>query len=400
MNGTTTTHDTGVLIVGASLAGLRVAEALRKHGYDGRLVLIGEEEHLPYDRPPLSKQLLAGDWEAGRLALTSTERLYDAKIEIQLGTSAVGARPGSVELADGSIFAYSQLVVATGASARTWPGAAPEGRVHRLRTLGDSQRLRTVLAAGDDLVIVGGGFIGLEVAAAARRAGVDVTMVEQANSPLEPILGPEVGGCFARLHVAHGVRLLAGQAITAIDEGAEGVTVRLADGSELSARRAVVGIGAVPNNGWLSGLGLDRPGGVPCDSRGRALADVWALGDVAAWEEPVFGDQTRHEHWTRAIDQASVVAADMLGLEPTHPHELPYFWSMQYDVNFQLVGRPDLATSVSVLEPGLDGHDRGTLFGFRRADRLVAVAAFHNPPRFLKLRRQLQQQLTATLTST
>ncbi|GGJ40801.1 NAD(P)/FAD-dependent oxidoreductase [Streptomyces brasiliensis] len=385
----------GIVVVGASLAGLRVAEALRGNGYTGRLRLVGDEHHLPYDRPPLSKQVLTGEWEASRTALTTPEKLAEAGIETVLGARAVAVDTEAVTLADGDRIDYDQLVVATGAAARTWPGAAPDGRVHRLRTLTDSVRLRTALADDGPMTVVGGGFIGLEVAAAARGSGLDVTVVELASTPLEPVLGPELGACFTRLHRAAGVRVLTGVPITSLQETPDTVAVRLADGTELVAAHVVVGIGAKPNNDWLAGLGLDDAAGVPCDARGRAADRVWALGDVAVWEEPMYGDCARHEHWTTAVDQAAVVAAAVLGRESGRPPALPYFWSTQYDVNFQLVGRPDLASSVHVLEAGEDGSDRGTVFAFTDAtDRRVAVAAFHNPRRFLRLRRDLQQELT------
>ncbi|MFD5497927.1 NAD(P)/FAD-dependent oxidoreductase [Streptomyces sp. NPDC127091] len=389
----------GTVIVGASLAGLRVAEALRAGGYTGRLRLVGEEHHLPYDRPPLSKQVLTGEWDAARTALTTSAKLTEAGIETVLGARAVAVDDEAVTLADGGRLDYDRLVVATGAAARTWPGAAPEGRVHRLRTLADGVRLRAALEAGGPLVVVGGGFIGLEVAAAGRASGLDVTVVEAASTPLEPVLGPAIGACFTRLHRAHGVRVLTGVPITAIEESAGAVAVRLADGTELSAAHVVVGIGAEPNNAWLSGLGLDDAAGVPCDARGRAGDRVWALGDVAAWEQPGHRDAVRHEHWTSAVDQAAVVAAALLGREPARPMAPPYFWSTQYEVNFQLVGRPDLATSVEVLEAGEDGADRGTVFALADpAGRRVAVAAFHNPRRFLRLRRELQEESAAAVT--
>ncbi|GAA4753024.1 FAD/NAD(P)-binding oxidoreductase [Nocardioides endophyticus] len=390
----------GVVVVGASLAGLRVSEALRRLGYDGPLRLVGEEEHLPYDRPPLSKQVLTGDWEVERVALTSAEALAEARIETLLGSRAVAATDSTVTLADDRELNYDHLVVATGASARRWPGAASGGRVHPLRTLDDSVRLRAVLETGGRVVVVGGGFIGLEVAAAARHHGREVTVVEVAAEPLAPVLGVEIGGFFRRLHEAEGVRVRTGTAITRLEELEQLVTVHLADGTELHADHVVVGIGAAPNNAWLVGLGLADGGGVPCDHQGRALDNVWAVGDVAAWHEPAFGDRARHEHWTSAVDQAAVTAAAILGLEPSRPHEPPYFWSTQFDVNFQLVGRPDLATAVTVLERGeTDGvpTDRGTVFGFHRADRLVAVATFHSPRRFLKLRRELQLELAAAI---
>ncbi len=396
--------DATILVVGASLAGLRAAEALRGQGHRGRLVLVGDEPHLPYDRPPLSKQMLSGEWDVERVALTDAQKLSDAGIEARLGTPVHAVNDAAVVLADGSTIPYDRLVVATGSSSRSWPGLSPrpDGRVHQLRTLDDSLRLREALAEGGALVVVGGGFIGLEIAAAARKADRQVTVLEVADTPLAPVLGDTVGACFARLHASHGVDLRTGVAVAGIEEHGDSVTVSLADGSTVSGAHVVVGIGAVPNNRWLDGIGLDHRDGVPCDEQGQAAARVWALGDVAVWRDPVFGDTRRHEHWTSAVEQAAVVASSILGTGTRRPLDLPYFWSLQHDVNFQLAGRPDLADSTSVLLEGpesADGIDRGTAFGYHRGDRLVAVAAFHHPGRFLKLRRELQASLTVEASS-
>ncbi|GAA1518212.1 NAD(P)/FAD-dependent oxidoreductase [Nocardioides humi] len=386
-----------IVVVGASLAGLRVVEALRRQGHEGRVTLIGDETHLPYDRPPLSKQVLLGSWEPERTALTTPERLAEADVDLVLGRRAVAAHAEAIRLEDGAIIPYSHLVVATGARARSWPGMATHDRVHGLRTLDDALRLRAALAAdpGCPVVVVGGGFIGLEVAAAARAGGHEVTVVEAASRPLERAVGPLVGDHFVRLHAAAGVVLRCGTAISAITPDPDGVSVWRDDGSELRARHAVVGIGSVPNTEWTAGLGLDTTDGIACDEGGRAAPRVWAVGDVARWRQRPFGDLARHEHWTSAAEQAAVVAAGLLGHEPNAPCDVPYFWSTQYDVNFQLAGRPDLADSVDVTEPGDPQTGRGTLFTYRRAGRTVAVAAFHQPGRFLRLRRTLQEELAA-----
>lgn len=388
--------DGTIVVVGASLAGLRVAEALRNHGHAGALILAGDENHLPYDRPPLSKQVLSGDWDPERVALTNADKLAEAEIEVRLGLRATAADSHHVTFDNGTRLTYDQLVIATGSTSRTWPGAPPRhgGRVHQVRTLDDSLRLRSALADGGSVAVVGGGFIGLEIAAAARKAGLDVTVLEASGSPLAPVLGELVGDFFARLHTQHGAIVRTGVAVTDIVERTNDVVITLADGSSQVATQVVVGIGATPNNYWLSGLGLDHAGGVPCDSVGQAAPNVWALGDVAVWHDSVFNDQRRHEHWTSAVEQAGVVAASVLGIEASRPLDLPYFWSLQHDVNFQLAGRPDLADSTTVLVAGPDDGDRGTVFGYHRGDHLVAVAAFHNPGRFMKARRQLQDDLT------
>jgi 3-phenylpropionate/trans-cinnamate dioxygenase ferredoxin reductase subunit len=390
-----------VMVVGAGLGGLRCAQQLRAAGFQGRLSLVGAESHPPYDRPPLSKQLLSGDWEPERIVLSELAALEDLGVRAHLGLAAVALRRGEsgrghagheLELSDGATLHGDAVVVATGLAARTLPGQP--ARVHTLRTLDDALALRTALDRIGSLLVVGGGFIGAEVASAARARNIDVTVLEALPVPSARALGPELGALAGRLLTEGGVDLRTGVTIArfldgaavdgaAVDgaavDGDERVGVELADGTVLTADAAVVGIGGVPHLGWLAGTGLDVTGGVGCGPTGRVhgLDAAWALGDVAAWDDAVHGDRHRHEHWTSANDQAVIVARDILGAVAP-PATVPYFWSDQFGLKIQLVGRPELADSVVALHgSGLDGGPvRGTVAAYLAGDRLVAVAGF------------------------
>jgi NADPH-dependent 2,4-dienoyl-CoA reductase/sulfur reductase-like enzyme len=382
-----------VLVVGAGLGGIRTVEQLRHAGYEGRISLVGAEEHTPYDRPPLSKQLLAGDWEAERLALKDDSGLEDLGVRLYLGLPAVALRPGEVELADGSVLSADAIVLATGVVARTLPGQ-PEV-VHTLRTLDDALALRTDLDKAASLLVVGAGFIGAEVASTAVAKGVRVTVLEAAPVPLVRGLGERVGAMAGRLIAEGGVDLRLGVALKEFLPTASGVTVELADGTRLEADVAVVGIGGRPDLEWLADTGLDLRDGVLCDATGRVLGldGVWALGDMAAWADAETGGHHRHEHWTSTADQATVVSRAITGTEPPPP-TVPYFWSDQFGLKIQLIGRPDLADSVEQLQgEGLDGGPiKGTVVGYFAGNALVAVAGFGAARYVVRYRALLQQK--------
>ncbi|QJY44709.1 NAD(P)/FAD-dependent oxidoreductase [Pseudonocardia broussonetiae] len=366
-----------VLVVGAGLAGLRTAEQLRAAGHQGRISLVGAETHAPYDRPPLSKQVLTGDWEPAKTVLRDLDALDELGVRVHLGTAAVALRHGErgsieLELSDGSSLHGDAVVVATGVTARRLPGQPDSA--HVLRTLDDSLALREVLGAVSSLLVVGGGFIGAEVASAAVGRGIAVTVLEAASVPAERALGPVLGALAARLMTEAGVDLRTGTSLTGFVDGG----VVLADGTELTADAVLVGVGSAPQVAWLPATGpdghaLDLANGVPCGPTGRVhgLPGVWAVGDVAAW------DGRRTEHWTSAGDQAAAVAHDILGVDPP-PATVPYFWSDQFGLKIQLVGHPDGADEVlPLLGAGLDGGPvRGTVAGYLAGDRLVAVAGF------------------------
>ncbi|GAA5132017.1 NAD(P)/FAD-dependent oxidoreductase [Pseudonocardia adelaidensis] len=374
-----------VVIVGAGLGGLRTAQQLRSAGLQGRISLVGAESRLPYDRPPLSKQVLTGEWEPARTALAGPETFDELGVRAHLGNPAVALRPGDrgheLELADGATLHGDAVVIATGLVARELPGQpAP---VHTLRTLDDALALRATLETASSLLVVGAGFIGAEVASSARTRGAAVTVVEALDVPAVHALGPQVGAVAGRLLTEGGAELHTGATITRFTDGSDGapgrVTVELADGRQVAAEAAVVGIGGVPDLGWLAGLGLDTSRGLPCGPTGRVhgLDGVWAVGDVASWDDPVTGGRHRHEHWTSAGDQAAVVARDVLAAAPPPP-TVPYCWSDQFGLKIQILGRPELGDEVVPLHgAGLDGGPvRGTVAAYVAGDRVVAVAGF------------------------
>ncbi|WP_055717710.1 NAD(P)/FAD-dependent oxidoreductase, partial [Streptomyces torulosus] len=319
-----------VAVVGASLAGLSAARSLRKQGYDGRLVVIGDELHRPYDRPPLSKEFLSGVLGETDLALETDGE--DLRAEWLLGTRAVGldARERTVRLADGGSVRADGIVIATGAAARQLPGSEGLAGVHVLRTLDDARALRDELAGGGRLVVIGGGFIGAEVASTASALGLDVTVVEAAPTPLAGPLGEEMGRIVSALHTDHGVRLLCGVGVKGLSGEARVDAVLLEDGRTIPADIVVVGVGARPCVEWLEGSGIALDNGVTCGADGRtSLAGVVAVGDCASWYDPRAGHHRRVEHWTGAQERPAAAVATLLAggaVEPGVPRP-PYFWS-------------------------------------------------------------------------
>ncbi|QIS15949.1 NAD(P)/FAD-dependent oxidoreductase [Nocardia arthritidis] len=345
-----------IVIVGAGLAGLRTAEELRRAGYAGRLVLVGDEARLPYDRPPLSKQFVRG--ETDDTTLRPAAFFAEKRIELRLDAAAVGVDTEArrVELADGGSLAYDQLIIATGLRPRRLPGLPDLGGVHVLRGHADASALRAELAGVSRALVVGAGFIGCELAASFRASGLDVVLVEPQPVPLAGVLGTEVGALVARLHVAAGVDLRCGIGLdTFVADSAERVrAARLSDGAEVQTNLVVIGIGSRPMTEWLagSGIALADPadgGGVLADEVGRTSADgVWAVGDVAAWLHDT-GIRKRVEHWTNAGEQARLLACALLGTEPPTAARVPYFWSDQYDVKIQALGTPSASDDVHIV---------------------------------------------------
>jgi 3-phenylpropionate/trans-cinnamate dioxygenase ferredoxin reductase subunit len=330
------------VIAGAGLAGAKAAEALREQGFDGRVVLVGKEVHLPYERPPLSKDYLAGNAERTSFEVHD-EAWYTAhEVELRLGTEVIGVdRTGhELELSDGSQLSYTKLLLATGSSPRTLsvPGADADA-VHYLRTVGDSERLRDQLGQDVRLVVIGAGWIGLEVAANARQAGAAVTVLESADLPLLRVLGPEVAQVFADLHRENGVDLRLGVHTEEIltDDGT--VTgVRLADGSVVPADLVLVAIGAGPNTQLAEEAGLTVEDGVVVDAALRSSdADVFAVGDIARAAHPLLGKLIRVEHWANALNQPATAATAMLDKEAAYD-ELPYFFTDQFDLGMEYTG--------------------------------------------------------------
>ncbi|MCS5736083.1 NAD(P)/FAD-dependent oxidoreductase [Herbiconiux daphne] len=337
-----------VVVVGASLAGTRTALALRTLGYTAPITLIGAEDELPYDRPPLSKDLLKGAWSdeaVAALRLSSADELAELDIDLRLGSAAVALDPAgkTVSLADGTTVVYDTLVIATGAVARPSPWQ-PESGVYQLRTLADSRAIAGRLALGEPVVVVGGGFIGTEIAAAARSHGCPVVVVDPVPEPMARLVGPEIADVLVGLHRRNGAETRFGVGVAGISGTAGDLTITLADGTELSAGTAVVGIGSVPCDGWLAGSGLAIDNGVITDGflRAEGADDVFAIGDVARWPHPGRGVDVRAEHWTNAGDQARYIAAAISGGGADAPYApTDYVWSDQYDWKVNSVGWRD-----------------------------------------------------------
>ncbi|MGY1785946.1 NAD(P)/FAD-dependent oxidoreductase [Geodermatophilus sp. SYSU D00698] len=384
-----------VAVVGASLAGLSAARALREQSYDGRIVVIGDEVHAPYDRPPLSKEFLAGTASLDDIALGGPDD-EDLGLEWRLRTTAVGLdRLGrSVLLADGSEVRADGVVLATGARARHLPGSRRLDGVHVLRSLDDAIALREDLAAGGRLVVIGAGFIGAEVASTARTLGLDVTVVETQPVPLARPLGTEMGAVCAGLHADHGTRLLVGTGVAALVGTGRVEAVELTDGTRLPADVVVVGIGAVPNTEWLAGSGVALGNGVLTDARGATdVPGVVAVGDCAATWSVAAERHVRTEHWTHALEQPATATATLLGTQGPAPTPVPYFWSDQYGARIQFAGWRREGDVARVVEGSC--ADRSFLVVYERDGHPVAVLGMNKPRPFTRWRRQLRSSVPA-----
>ncbi|MDX3530763.1 FAD-dependent oxidoreductase [Streptomyces sp. ID05-39B] len=379
-----------IAVVGASLAGLSAARSLRKQGYDGRLVVVGDELHRPYDRPPLSKEFLAGTLGEAELALETDDE--DLGAEWLLGVRATGLdhTGRALRLADGRQVQADGVVIATGAAARTLPGSEGLAGVHTLRTLDDARALRDELACGGRLVVIGAGFIGAEVASTAYALGLDVTLVEAAPTPLAGPLGGAMGAIVSALHADHGVRLVCGVGVKGLSGETRVAAVLLEDGRSIPADIVVVGVGARPNVEWLEDSGIAVDNGVKCGADGRtSLAGVVAVGDCANWYDPRVGFHRRVEHWTGARERPDAAVATLLAggaVQPGVPRP-PYFWSDQYGVKIQFAGHAAGADGVTIEAGAAD--DRDVLAVYRRAGDPVAVLGMNQPRLFTRWRKQL-----------
>jgi NADPH-dependent 2,4-dienoyl-CoA reductase/sulfur reductase-like enzyme len=387
-----------VLIVGGSLAGLHTAEALRSNGYDGAITIVDAEAEPRYDRPPLSKQYLAGEPNAKDPALREPEALaaLDADWRLGDGAAALDPRSREITLASGRTLSYDTLVIATGV-APVCPPALRVPATVTLRTRHDADRLRGLLAPGVRLAIIGAGFIGLEVAATFRAAGAEVDVIEAEPTPLHRQLGPAVGRAVQALHAAHGVRFHLGATAAAVrpDSAGAGVRVELTTGAAVKADVLLVAVGSAPAVGWLRGSGLDLDNGIACDGHLLAAPGVYAVGDVARWPHPLAGRPVRIEHWTNAIEQAAHVARRITdpgqAAEPFAP--VPYFWSDQYGVKLQAYGFPGPADEVELVAGELDGGRFAAVH--RSGGRLTASVGIGSPRQVLAGRRQVVAELTA-----
>jgi len=382
-----------IVIVGGSLAGLRSAEALRRRGYAGRLAFVGAEDELPYDRPPLSKELLRGDREPDRIRLARPEAFDALELDLHLGVRADALDPGAkrVTLAGGETLAYDGLVIATGADARPLPGAPELAGLYTLRTLDDALALRADLERGPRVVVVGAGFIGSEVAATCRQRGLEVTLVESLPSPMARVLAPEIGAVCARVHADEGVDVRLGTGVEAIEGAGRVERVRLSDGSAIAADVVVVGIGATPNTEWLASSGLELADGVVCDATCATRAPgVVAAGDVARWHHARYGELVRIEHWTNAVEQADAAAERLLaGEAPVAPFApVPFVWSDQYDRKIQAAGRIAPDDDVFIGHGSLAERRFVALFG--RGGELVGALAMNRVRHLMAYRRQMR----------
>lgn len=378
-----------VAVVGASLAGLSSARALRGQGFDGRLVVIGDEPHRPYDRPPLSKEFLAGKVTGEDLALEDEDEELDVEWLLGVRAERLDLTERSVVLADGTRVRADGVVVATGASARNLPGAQGLAGIHTLRTLDDAVALRAEIEPGRRLVVIGAGFIGAEVASTAWALGLDVTVVEALATPLAGPLGTQMGGIVSTLHADHGVRLICGTGVRGFTGVGRVEGVALDDGRLLPADLVLVGVGAQPNVGWLQGSGLELDNGVRCDAGGLTSSPgVVAVGDCAAWYDRRLGRHHRVEHWTGALDRPKRAVATLLSGDSSGPDVAPaYFWSDQYGVRIQFAGDARSADTVTV-EDGAPA-DRCFLAVYRRDEEPVGVLGMNQVRAFTRWRRLL-----------
>jgi NADPH-dependent 2,4-dienoyl-CoA reductase/sulfur reductase-like enzyme len=388
--------ERGIVVVGASLAGLRAVETLRREGYEGRLALVGAEPHAPYDRPPLSKQLLAGEWDAERIAFHGGD-LSGLELDLRLGVRATGLDAAARELAleGGETLGFDSLVIATGAAPRQLGGAPALEGIHPLRTLDDALAVRAAFERGARVAVIGGGFIGAEVAATARGRGLDVTVVEALELPLVHALGPEMAAVCAGLHRDHGVDLRTGALVTGIEGGSRVERLVLADGSHVEADVVVVAVGVSPQTGWLASSGLTIDDGVVCDATGfTGLPGVYAAGDVARWHSPLYGEALRIEHWTSAAEQGAAAARALLaGPADARPLEsVPFFWSDQYDAKIQFAGLGRGADEVRIVHGSVE--ERRFVAAYGRAGRLVGALALSSARQLMGYRRLVARGAT------
>ena len=376
-----------IVIVGASLAGFRAAEELRTRGHAGTITVVGDEAHRPYDRPPLSKQVLTGVKPPESTALhVASGSVDDLGLDWRLGESATGLDLAhrTVLLGGGERLGYDGLVIATGASPRRLPGTDHLDGVHTLRSLDDSIAIRSALAAGPRRVaVVGAGFIGAEVAASTRSLGIDVSLIEALPVPLERGLGPQMGAVVADLHRDHGVDVHLGVGVVLIDGSDRVERIRLTDGSVLDVDLVVVGIGVSPNTEWLEGSGLTLDNGVVCDATCLAAPGVVAAGDVARWPNERFGEVMRVEHWDNAIEMGGHAARTLLGQAEAYA-PVPWFWSDQYDRKIQLAGRAAANDVVEVVSGSVEERRFVAFYG--RAGRIVGVLGMSQPAKVMRWR--------------
>ena len=368
-----------LVVVGAGLAGASCIQSVRELGYAGEITLLGNEGRLPYDRPPLSKEVLRGDRDPGARELHPRAWYAERGVELRLDAVAAGidVERRAVALVDGERIEFGDLVVATGAAPKALPGAKAEKYVHYLRTAEDAEGLRAALTRSDSVLVVGAGLIGSEVAATSRLLGLEVTLIEAGPHPWAEAVDARIGGILARLHADHGTRLLIDSAVNGIEPNGSGAKVGLVSGETLKASVVVVGIGVRSCTDWLAGSGLGVDRGLSCDGTLRAAPAVWGAGDVASWEETRTASRVRVEHWMTARAHGRHVGGNIMRARegPGVPLEafenVPYFWSQQYGHLIQQVGWP----TADIEEVEDDGDSVARFLVYRSGDHVVGAFA-------------------------
>lgn len=383
-----------LVVVGASLAGLRAVEGARKAGFEGTITLIGAEPHLPYDRPPLSKSFL----EPGPDELESPyfrraeEFSEELRVDVILGSAATGldTQARQVHVGDRR-FGYDAVVIATGSVPRRLPGTDGLSGVHALRTLDDAVAVRKALKEGARTVVIGAGFIGSEVASGANKRGVPVTVVEALPTPLVRATGEAMGHAIASLHDRNGTELRCGVGVSAVEGGQTVERVVFEDGSVIDADLVVVGIGVTPATDWLEGSGVHVDNGVVCDENlWTGMPGVYAAGDVANWFNSAVDERQRMENWTAAAEQGAAAARNALDPENAKPYStVPYFWSDWYDSRIQFVGSPN-ADEVLVVDGDPEAGDRWTAL-YRRGDRVIGALTLNGQSVIMKYRVMIKK---------
>jgi 3-phenylpropionate/trans-cinnamate dioxygenase ferredoxin reductase component len=375
----------GIVIVGGGLAAARTAEQLRRSQFSGAVTIVSDEDHLPYDRPPLSKEVLRSETDDVTLKPAEFYDENDITVLLGAGAKSVDTAAKTLTLTDGREIGYDELVIATGLVPKRIPSFPDLAGIHVLRNFNESLALREEAGSARRAVVVGAGFIGCEVAASLRSMGVEVALVEPQPAPLANVLGEQIGELVARVHRAEGVDVRCGVGVSKVVGTDKVEKVVLADGTELEADLVVVGIGSTPAVGWLEASGIALDNGVVCDAQGRSSAqNVWAIGDVASWRDTV-GQQVRVEHWSNVADQARVLVPAMLGQDVPEVVSVPYFWSDQYDVKIQCLGEPEADDIVHVVE-----DDGRKFLAFYERDGVVAgVVGGGMPGKVMKTRSKI-----------
>ncbi len=391
-----------IVIVGASLAGTRAAETLRSAGFTGTITMVGAEQQKPYDRPPLSKNYLAGDWDEERVALRKPEVLDELNLTWKLGVAATSLDTTSrtVALANGESILYDGLIIATGGDVRRLPNQPDLAGIHTLRTLDDATALRNEIAEGTRVVVIGAGFIGLEAAATAKKRGADVTVLEGLEAPLIRAMGVEMGAAIGAVNERNGVAVRCGVQVASINGDARVTGVTLTSGETIAADVVIVGIGVSPATTWLESSGLTLRDGVVCDAHLNAgPATVFVAGDVLRWPNELFMDveaDMRVEHWTNAAEQGAHAATNLLaalnGTEQTPYVAVPFFWSDQFDARIQCLGRPSANAVVDVVAGNPSDGKWCAMYSVN--NRLTAVLGVSQPKLVMPSRALLSAHTT------